>query len=284
MKKPNNGLTKETREKLHQFLKTSSENGFLSWHRQAEAAGRFGIKDKVVEEIALSIGIMPARYRRNREMISVEDQLKLFRSRVAVIGCGGLGGYVIEALARLGIGNLTVIDPDVFEEHNLNRQLMASIDSLSRSKAAIAAIRVGRINPTVTVTSHQKAFSRENGPVLLKGMDMAVDALDSIPVRMELSEVCLDLKIPLVHGSIAGWYGQVAVQAPGSDLIKKIFGNTPPPTGIEKELGNPSFTPATIASLQAAEVCKCLLNKGKTLENRMMSINLLDMETVNLEF
>src|SRR6185369_3162533 len=108
-----------------------------------------------VEEVALDRGILPARYQRNRKAISVQDQLTLFRSRVAVIGCGGLGGYVVEELARLGVGTIVVIDPDVFEEHNLNRQLFSSPANLDTAKVEAAAKRIGEVNPAVNLVPIQ---------------------------------------------------------------------------------------------------------------------------------
>src|SRR6185369_11130027 len=105
-------------------------------------------------------------------------------------GCGGLGGYIIEQLARLGVGELVVVDPDVFEEHNLNRQILSSLDNLGKSKVAAAVERVGAINPAVTVTPFEMAFCTANGPELLAGTRLVVDALDNIPTRLDLAEVC----------------------------------------------------------------------------------------------
>src|SRR6266567_2964839 len=118
-------------EELHRFLREHAEGDLLPWLAQNAAAERFGFSLAHVEETALAAGFLPARYQRNRQAISVNQQLTLFRSRVAVIGCGGLGGYVIEELARLGVGTIIAIDPDVFEEHNLNRQILSSPDRKS---------------------------------------------------------------------------------------------------------------------------------------------------------
>ena len=148
------------------------------------------------------------------------DQLRLFRSQVGgVIGCGGLGGYLIGQLARLGVGTLVLVDPDVFEEHNLNRQLLSSPAHLGSAKVDVARERVAAINP-VTVEPHRTAFSRDNGRELLSGCSAVVDRLDNVLVRRDLAAVCRDLGVPLVHGAIAGWYGQVAVQLPGTDLSR----------------------------------------------------------------
>jgi len=112
-------------EELRAFLATRAQGDLLPWAGQVAAADRFHRTVGSVEESALELGLMPARYQRNRRTISTAEQLKLFRSRVVIVGAGGLGGYVVEELARLGVGTLVVADPDTFEEHNLNRQLLA---------------------------------------------------------------------------------------------------------------------------------------------------------------
>jgi hypothetical protein len=111
---------------LRAFLADRLDGDLVPWSVQREGAERFGKSLAEMESAALEAGFLPGRYRRNRETVSTADQLRLFRSRVAVIGCGGLGGYVVEQLARLGVGTLVLVDPDVFEEHNLNRQLLSS--------------------------------------------------------------------------------------------------------------------------------------------------------------
>lgn len=265
-------------ETLPIFIRDHAEDSLLPWLRQVEAAERFGVTLARVERIALEASILPARYQRNRKAISVTDQLTLFRSSVAVIGCGGLGGYVVEELARLGVGRIVVIDPDVFEEHNLNRQLFSSPANLGTAKVAAAVERINEINPAVTLVPQQKAFSPENGADLLTGCQVAVDALDSIQVRLELATVCTAMNIPLVHGAIAGWFGHVTTQFPGDNTLQTIYSSWKSGKGIEQTLGNPSFTPALIASLEVAEVCKLLLGEGTPLRGRQLMIDLLSME------
>lgn len=260
------------------FVRDNAENQLMPWSLQLEAAQRFGVTLARVEEVCLERGILPARYQRNRKAISVCDQLILFKSCVAVIGCGGLGGYVVEELARLGVGRIVVIDPDLFEEHNLNRQLFSSPANLGGAKVAAAAQRISDINPAVTLIPVQKAFSPENGAELLAGCSVAVDALDSIQVRLELAEVCSELNVPLVHGAIAGWYGHVATQFPGDSALRTIYRAGSTGKGVEATLGNPSFTPAVVASLEVSEVCKLLLGYGTPLRGRQLMIDLLTME------
>ncbi|WP_303720680.1 HesA/MoeB/ThiF family protein [Malonomonas rubra] len=260
------------------FLQARSRNGLLPWAAQFAASQCFRKGLAEVEEIALANGLLPARYQRNRAMLSVPEQHRLFARHVAVIGCGGLGGYVLAGLARLGIGRITAIDPDCFEEHNLNRQLLSSIKNLGQPKVAAAVEQLGAINPAVTVIAYQEAFGMGNGERLLRGADVVVDCLDSVTVRLELAEVCTLLGIPLVHGAIGGWYGHVSTVLPGALSFDRLYGNNDNGKGVEVTMGNPSFTPAVVAALEVAEVCKLLLDKGSILDDRALSIDLLDME------
>ena len=265
-------------EALSMYVRNNSEDQLLPWRAQAEAAERFGLPLSRVERAALEQSILPARYQRNRRTITVNDQLTLFCSSVAVIGCGGLGGYVIEELARLGVGRLVVIDPDLFEEHNLNRQLLSSPADLGCPKVEAAVRRVASINPAVTVVPIRLAFSSGNGPSLLDSCSLAVDALDNISVRLELAETCSNMGIPMVHGAIAGWYGHVTTLLPGDPPLHGLYPRHCGEKGIEQHLGNPSFTPALVASLQVAEACKLLLGQGNLLHGRTLMIDLLSME------
>jgi molybdopterin/thiamine biosynthesis adenylyltransferase len=266
------------------FLKEWTREGLLPWSAQCAAAKQFGMSLAAIEGLALENGIFPARYQRNRNMISIDEQLRLFRSRVAVIGCGGLGGYVIEELARLGVGHLVAIDPDIFEEHNLNRQILSTPATLGKAKVEAALDRVAEINPAVTVTPVKDAFCLANGFELMAGVAVAVDALDSISYRLELAEVCTLAGIPMVHGAIGGWYGHVATQFPGETTVQNIYRHWVAGKGIEQQLGNPSFTPAVVASLEVAEVCKILLGTGELLRNRKLSIDLLEMEVHEISY
>lgn len=262
------------------FLCTNAQDGLLGWRDQMEAAEVFGVSLAEVERVALENELLPARYQRNRQMISCRQQLQIFNSVVAVVGCGGLGGYIIEELTRLGVGRIIAIDPDKFEEHNLNRQLYSSPEVLGKTKVEVTAQRVNQVNPAVTLVPLCEAFCRENGRGLLKGADIAVDGLDTIPARLELASVCSEAGIPLVHGAIAGWYGQVATQYPGEETLKSLYQGEGGSRGIEKGLGNPSFTPAVVASVEVAEVCKVILGEGAPLRGRSLAIDLREMEFV----
>ncbi len=261
---------------LQEFVRSRTEGDLLPWKAQLEASRHFGVSISAVELDALEAGVLPMRYQRNRDTISLVDQLGLFRSRVAIIGCGGLGGYVVEELARLGVGHLALVDPDVFEEHNLNRQLLSSPQRIGTAKVDAGRERVTDVNPAVTVTTHREAFSGRNACELLAGCSAVVDALDNVMTRRELAATCRELSLPLVHGAIAGWFGQVTVQMPDGDILP-LLRPTPGGKGVETKLGNPSFTPAVMASLQVAEVVKVLLGRGKPLAGKVLLVNLLDM-------
>ncbi len=271
-------------DELRTYLRARCCGDLLPWAVQAEAAAAFDVSLGRVEEAILELGLLPARYQRNRQTISTAQQLLLHRSRVAVVGCGGLGGYVIEELARLGVGEIVAIDPDVFEEHNLNRQLLSTPATLGLVKVEAARARVAAVNPAVTLTPIREAFGPENGAALLGGSRVVVDALDSIPVRLQLAQACEGLAIPLVHGAIAGWYGQVATILPGERVLDRMYGGGGAGKGVEQEMGNPSFTPAVVASLEVAEACKILLDLGRPLRRRKLAIDLLHMEIHEMRF
>lgn len=217
------------------------------------------------------------RYERSIGTVTEQELERLQGARVAVVGCGGLGGYVLELLGRMGVGRLTAIDGDVFEESNLNRQLLSETALLGFAKAEAARVRMVAVNPEVSVTALQKWLTADNAQALLDSHDVIVDALDSIEVRRLLQKTAEGLGIPLVHGAIGSWYGQVATILPGDRTLDRLYPEGVQ-KGLEKELGNPSFTPALVASVQAAEVIKLLIGRGELLRNRVLRIDMLEQE------
>ncbi|HAI21322.1 MAG TPA: molybdopterin biosynthesis protein MoeB [Clostridiales bacterium UBA8153] len=215
------------------------------------------------------------RYLRNLNMLSEAEMGKLAAARVAVVGCGGLGGYVLELVGRLGVGQLTAIDGDVFDETNLNRQLLSDLETLGQSKAEAARARMLKVNPLVNVSAIAREVTAANGTELLAGHDVVVDAVDSIATRLVLQALAARLGVPLVHGAIAGWYGQVTTVFPEDRTLDAVYGGGSS-GGIERELGNPSFTPALVASVQAGEVLKLLIGRGEVLRKRILYIDLLE--------
>jgi molybdopterin/thiamine biosynthesis adenylyltransferase len=269
---------------LRQFVGTHVDGDVLPWHGQREVMARFGLSCAESEDLILAAGLLPARYARNRRMLTTALQLRLHRSRVVVVGCGGLGGFLLEELARLGVGHLVALDPDSFAEHNLNRQLLATASTLGLNKAEAAATRIAEVNPAVTVYPLVAAFEPgDHAP--FAGADVVADALDEVPARLSLADACRAMGIPLVHGAIAGWYGYVTTIFPGDQTLQHLYHRHASRRGIEAQLGNPSFTPAVVASLQVAEICKILIGQGALLRKKVLAINLLDcdIDTVTLD-
>ncbi len=210
-------------------------------------------------------------------MLSQEENDSLKNYRVCVIGCGGLGGYIIEMLGRLGIGYITVVDGDSFDETNLNRQILSNMSSLGKPKAMEAKDRMKLVNPLVSINPIMEKLTSENGESILINHDVIVDAVDSIETRLLIQEIAEKLNIPLVHGAIAGWYGQVTTILPGDNTLNKLYINKKM-RGIENDLGNPSFTPALIASIEVSEVLKLLIRRGEILRKKLLYMDLLDQD------
>ncbi|MBP9499563.1 MAG: HesA/MoeB/ThiF family protein [Acetoanaerobium sp.] len=221
------------------------------------------------------------RYSRNKNLMSDDEITLLSQKKVCVLGLGGLGGYIVEMLSRIGVGSLTLVDGDVFDETNLNRQLFSSMNNLGSSKALEAEKRVRGINPLTKVIPVYEFIDSSNAMKIIANHDVIVDALDSIDLRKYIAKVCTELNLPLVHGAIAGWYGQVATIYPNDTTLDILYPKDIK-RGIEKELGNPSFTPALVASIQVSEVIKLLLNRGDLLRNSFMMIDLYtnDIEVI----
>lgn len=241
---------------------------------------KFNCPCREVEIIALKEGIIPLRYKRNLDSISVSEQIKLLCSSVAVIGAGGLGGNILELLSRLGIGELIIADGEKFDESNLNRQLLSTEENIGKSKVKGAIERIKKINSAIKITGYGLFIDSENIKEIIQGVDLAIDALDSIPSRFILEKACRELKIPLVHGAVDGFNGQISTIFPQDKGLELIYGSLKEFSGQKKatNLSVPAVTPALIASLQVEEVVKILLQKGKPLRNKLLYINLEDFD------
>jgi molybdopterin/thiamine biosynthesis adenylyltransferase len=216
---------------------------------------------------------MEPRYVRNLQALSEAEYNMLRTKKVAVIGCGGLGGYLIEMLARLGIGSILAVDGDVFEATNLNRQLLSAPEMIGKSKAWAAAERIRRINPDVSVSVAEVFLNEENAVSLIGGYDVVLDGLDNIDARKVLADACRKLGIPYVFGAIQGWVAQAAISMPGDDLIQRLY-----PDDVEvADHSVLSFTPALCASMQVSLCTKILV--GQPVESgKIWYIDLYPME------
>jgi len=251
---------------------TTSQPPILLLHEADCLARRFGLSRRAVEVAALEARILPERYRRNHGTIGWEGQIKLLRSTVGIVGAGGLGGWVAEGLARMGVGHLIIVDGDTYEENNLNRQAGCLEATIGQPKAAVVGRRVTKVNAATEVTIHSVWLEPGNGHGLLTGSQVVVDALDSLPVRFTLQQIARDLRVPMVHGAIAGYTGQVTIIYPDDPGLASIYGPGPyPQHGIETLLGNPTATPMMTAAWQIQQVVKYLTgNEQGLLRNRLL--------------
>ena len=200
---------------------------------------------------------MDQRYARNFPALTEQEQALLRTKKAAVIGCGGLGGHIIDQLARIGIGALLVVDGDVFEETNLNRQLLSQTALLGSGKAKAAQDHIHRVNPDVTVEGLNVFLTQDNALGLITGCDIVLDALDNIPSRKVLAEACCHAGIPYVYGGIQGWVAQAAVSMPGDGLIDRLF----PKDTVIRDKSVLSFIPALCAAVQTALCVKLLVGR-----------------------
>ena len=201
---------------------------------------------------------MDGRYARNIPALTRAECEVLRQKRILVVGCGGLGGHIIDQLARIGIGFLRVVDGDVFETSNLNRQLLSSVPLLGISKAKAAADHIARVNPDITVDAAETFLTENNALDLLEGCDIVMDALDNIPSRRILAAACEKANIPYIYGAIQGWVAQAAISMPGDRLIDTLY-----PEEIEiRDKSVLSFTPSLCASMQVSLCIKLLLGRS----------------------
>jgi len=278
-----NGLFEEIRRLAQKAIAPDGkEYQSLSIEAVKKIANNKKILGKEVEIAALERAIVPERYQRNMGTVGIEGQIKLLRSKVVIAGAGGLGGTVTELLARMGVGHLIVVDGDSFEDSNINRHLLCQEKNLRQNKSQAAVERVGQINSGIEVTAISRHVTEENATQLIKGANVIVDALGEIGARFILERAAKMKGVPLVHGAIAGFYGQVTTILPEDEGLIRIYGSREkaPQVGSEADLGTPPTTASIVASFQTQEVIKVLLGTDKLLHNRLLTI---DAESGNIE-
>lgn len=222
---------------------------------------------------------MEPRYARNIPALTEAECQLLRQKKVLVVGCGGLGGHILDQLARIGVGSIRAVDGDVFEETNLNRQLLSEVSLLGTAKAEAAADRIRRVNPGVSIHAVEAFLTEENADALLDGCDMVLDALDNIQSRKILASACEKAGIPYVYGAIQGWVSQAAVSMPGDNLIELLF-----PEDVEiRDKSVLSFTPALCASLQVS-LCVKLLTGRPVDAGTVYHFDLLNLELETIPF
>jgi molybdopterin/thiamine biosynthesis adenylyltransferase len=259
------------------------ETVILEDNAACEIAWQLGLGLHEIYSESLRLGVYPYRYIRNVDILSAPEQLKLAGSRVAIVGAGGLGGQVVLLLSRVGVGTLVVVDCDVFDETNLNRQALCVEETLGEPKARAAAEAVAAINPGIRVIAHQLRLTADVIDGVLSGCDVVVDGLDNAPDRLLLQDAAGRLGIPMVHGALAGFEGRVMTVFPGDAGVKQLYGEAASgadPDRPEAVLGVPAVTAALIGTFQAMEVLKILLKRGSLFRNVMAYC---DLENGRLE-
>jgi molybdopterin/thiamine biosynthesis adenylyltransferase len=251
----------------HSIIEHAQEH-LLPFQKQASIATAFGLPLWEVERHALQAGIYPLRYARNRDTITLQHQIKLLEARVAIVGCGGLGGHVAEMLVRIGVGHLTLVDPDRFDEHNLNRQNFSTLDTLGKEKVYVLKHALSSINPSVQIRPITQHLNPERDFPLIADADVVVDALDNPKVKLELARVCLEHGTAFVHGAIAGMDGQVTVNT----TLEHLYHDGA--HGAEATAGNLSFSAAFVAAIQAAEAVKQIIGAEETLAGKLLITDL----------
>lgn len=225
-----------------------------------------------------------ARYDRHLNLPEVgrEGQQKLKAARVLLIGTGGLGSPLGLYLAAAGVGQLGIVDFDVVDESNLQRQVLHGTKDVGRSKVASARERLMDVNPHVHISGYETALNSANALEILKDYDVVVDGTDNFPTRYLVNDACVLLGKPNVYGSIFRFEGQVSVFHPagGGPCYRCLYPEPPPPGLVPScaEGGVLGVLPGVVGTLQATEVLKLLLGIGKSLRGRLLLFDALAMQ------
>lgn len=220
--------------------------------------------------------------------VGLDGQQKLLNARVLIVGAGGLGSPAALYLAAAGIGTIGLVDDDVVELSNLQRQILHNTTDEGEPKAISGARRMLAINPGIVVSPHTTRLSAANAVDLLSGYDIVVDGTDNFATRYLVNDAAMHARVPVVHGSVFRFEGQVAVFDPYRTACYRCVFPEPPPPGLAPscaEAGVFGVLPGIIGTMQAAEVLKLILGIGRPLLGRLLTYDALDQttHTVRLE-
>ncbi|HEY4839935.1 MAG TPA: molybdopterin-synthase adenylyltransferase MoeB [Candidatus Acidoferrales bacterium] len=237
---------------------------------------------KIVEEPKLSRDEI-LRYSRHLIMpeVGMDGQLKLKQARVLMIGAGGLGAPLGLYLAAAGVGHLGIVDFDVVDFTNLQRQVTFSTTDVGRPKSEAAKERLAAMNPAIEITTHETRLTSENALDLFKDYDIIVDGTDNFPTRYLVNDACVLLGKPNVYGSIFRFEGQVSIfGAPNGPCYRCLYPEPPPPGLVPScaEGGVLGVLPGIVGSLQAVETIKLILGAGDPLVGRLLLFDALGMK------
>ncbi|ABN57266.1 MULTISPECIES: HesA/MoeB/ThiF family protein [Methanoculleus] len=208
------------------------------------------------------------RYRRQVALFGEEAQERLANARVVIVGAGGLGCPVALYLAAAGIGEIRLVDGDVVDRTNLNRQVLHTERDVGRAKVESAAEKIRAQNPEIAVAATRATLDEGNAARLAGGADLIVDATDNFAARYILNRVALRNSVPLVHGAVRGFDGQATTIIPGKTAcLECIFPVAPPGEDVIPVVGT---TPGIIGLVQANEAIKYITGTGDLLAGRLL--------------
>ncbi|WP_292520535.1 HesA/MoeB/ThiF family protein [Methanoculleus sp.] len=208
------------------------------------------------------------RYRRQIALFGEKAQERLATARVLIVGAGGLGCPAALYLAAAGIGEIRLVDGDVVDRTNLNRQVLHADRDIGRAKVESAAGKLRTQNPEIRVTAVHAAVNDDNADALVNGADLIIDAADNFAVRYTLNRAALRSGVPLIHGAVRGFDGQATTIIPGQTAcLECIFPVAPPIEGVTPVIGT---TPGIIGLIQANEAIKYITGTGDLLTDRLL--------------
>ncbi len=257
----------------------------MGYDAVASMAGGFGAwKDKGLPYVVPQVLDASLRKRYDRHLripeVGEEGQLKLVNARVLLIGAGGLGSPTALYLAAAGVGTIGIVDSDVVDESNLQRQILHTTDRVGMPKVDSAEKAIRDLNPSVKVRKFHERLTSENVLRIFENFDIVVDGSDNFATRYLVNDACVLKKIPNVHGSIFRFEGQVTVFAPvlGGPCYRCLYPEPPPPDLAPNcdEAGVLGVLPGLVGLLEATETIKLILGKGKTLVGRMLALDALE--------
>jgi len=225
--------------------------------------------------------MIPQRYIHNLPVCNEKEFGIIQKKRVAIVGAGGLGGFITDQLARLGIGELKIIDDDTFELSNLNRQLYSDTLNTGKFKADAAARRAAEVNPDVRIRAVKIHLDRSNARELLNGSDIVFDAVDNRETKLLIQDSCREIGTAFVHGAVGSQAAQISLILPGQDTLNEIY-NTGENSPDSRE-SIPPFIPAIAASLQVAEGLNFLLDRHDKHKRTLIYFNIQDCEMMRMD-
>lgn len=230
------------------------------------------------------------QYRRHLSLqdFGLESQIKLKNSSVLVIGAGGLGCPVLQYLVAAGVGKIGIVDNDVIESSNLQRQILFDHDDIGSPKAKVAAAKLTRLNPFIKIHPIIERLKKENAEFLFGGYDLIVDGTDNFSSRYLINDACILFEKPLIHGSIHLFEGMVSVfNFQGGPTYRCLFPEQPDSSSIPScaEAGVLGVLPGIIGCMQAMEAIKVITGRGQPLSGKVLSYNSLSNSTriINLQ-